>query len=324
MATIPVVDKYGNIHYYNTALNRTVIDLGSADDITESPSSRLTINSLEDEMAYYGMTDAEIENVMNKINAVNDAETVVEPASYPDASGLHMISYPNGTLLSNTALSLKNTTEFQKATLELEKQKLQSMNTSNEIQKKQLDIMDFNLIMQSQMLDAVYSLTEQMKALTTATTNQKLTAGSVTVNPSVHVDTTAIAKATQTIASGVENQTATNAKIVESLVKKNEHYDFLKNGSSTLKDSSGNAIIPREVEAKKNAEQHIEQQDTNKTTFDEIGSYLSEALGIAEDGIEKALDTTSGFDLDFNPLQYIDDILMDDFMQHKDNYYPDK
>lgn len=167
---------------------------------------------------------------------------------------------------------------------------------------------EYSLIMQSQIIEAIQNL--------------KLTTGTINVNPSVHVDTAPLAKANETIASGVEDQKATNAKIVENLAKKNEQLDFLKNGSDSLKDSNGNAIKPQEVQAKINAEQLIEQADTNKTTFDDIKDFVGEAFGTVEDTLEKALGDTDGFDLNFNPLSYIDEILMKDFIENKDNYYP--
>lgn len=69
-----------------------------------------------------------------------------------------------------------------------------------------------------------------------------------------------------TLAEGVADQIATNAKIVENLTKKNDHLDFLKDGTTELKDSNGNQIKPREVEAKNNAEHHIDKEALN--TFD--------------------------------------------------------
>lgn len=78
----------------------------------------------------------------------------------------------------------------------------------------------------------------------------------------------------EVIASGVEDQKTTNAKIVENLTKKNEQLDFLKNGDTSLKDSSGQVIKPREVEAKNNAEQHIDKKAFN--TFD--NQHLIDAL----------------------------------------------
>ncbi|MDD2896912.1 MAG: hypothetical protein PHG81_12920 [Aliarcobacter sp.] len=310
-------DEDGNKKYYDTTSNKITMTPVYDESEDVATSSTLTINSLEDEMAYYGMSPEEIQTVMNKINGLDDVQSATKPITITDPLTNQEKTLTDGTLVSNSAQSLKNTTLYQQSMVELEKGKLQAMNLLNEIQKKQLDMMDYNLIMQSQILGA-------LNDLITATKNQKLTTGTINVNPSVHVDTTALSEATQKIADGVDNQTATNQKIVENLTKKNEHYDFLKGGHPDLKDSSGNAIIPREIEAKKNAEQYIEQEDTNKTTFDEIGDYIGEALGVVEDGIENVLGSTDGFDIDFNPMSYIDEILMKDFQEHKDNYYPDK
>lgn len=75
-----------------------------------------------------------------------------------------------------------------------------------------------------------------------------------------------------------------------------------------MKDTNGNKIIPQEVQAKINAEKLIEQEDMNKTTFDDVAGFVQEALGVAEDGMEKVLGSTDGFDLDFNPIAHIDEI----------------
>lgn len=295
---MPVLVGYanGNKYYYNSEGSGGVTISVPEDGDGDGVSSNLVINSLEDEMAYYGMTPEEIQNVMNKINGVSSLESNPKPATITDPTTGNTITNPNGSLLSNSAQSLKNTTEFQKATIEIEKQKLQAMNTQNEIQKKQLDMMDYNLIMQGQIFSQLADLNANLIKQTTAISNQ-------TLKTTVNVDTTELSKA--------------NAKIAE-------YYDFQKNGSSTLKDSNGNQIIPQEVQAKINAEKLIEQADTNKTTFDDIKDFVGEALGTVEDGLENALGSTDGFDLNFNPLSYIDEVLMKDFIQNKDNYYLDK
>jgi len=173
------------------------------------------------------------------------------------------------------------------------------------------------------------------KSMATLSTLPKITAevntspkiaNTVKMTPNFHVsmtpniDISALTTANKTIAEGVQNQIQTNAKIVENLDKKNEHYDFQKEGTPELKDSGGNQISPREVEAKKNAEQLIEQEDTNKTTFDEISDFVEDALGIVEDGLETIVGSTDGFDLNFNPLGYLDKILVQDYIDHKDDY----
>lgn len=94
-----------------------------------------------------------------------------------------------------------------------------------------------------------------------------------------------------------------------------KHYDFLKDGHPDMKDSNGNVIKPREVEAKKNAEQLIEQKETNETTFDDIEEFFKEAMGQVAEGVESLLGATDGFDLEFNPLKFIDDILVEDYME---------
>lgn len=249
----------GQKYYYDDVVddNKDIVIYMPEEGSGVLASETLVINSLEDEMAYYGMTPEEIQNVMNKINGVSSLESNPKPATITDPITGNTTTSPNGSLLSNSAQSLKNTTEFQKATIEIEKQKIQAMNTQNEIQKKQLDLMDYNLIMQSEIYSQLFSLNENLKAQTTAISNQ-------TLKTTVNVDTTKLSEA--------------NVKIAESLEVQKEHYIFLKNGDTSLKDSSGEVIKPREVEAKNNAEQHIDKKAFN--TFD--NQHLIDALDASE------------------------------------------
>ena len=279
-----------------------------------------SLPTLEDQLSFWGFSDTEVQNVMNKINNVNIAKSEPEPVKYTDPTTQETKTNTNGSLLSNSAQSLKNTTDFQKATIELEKGKLQALNESNRIeQMKLIASLDNNRmneasqILASEQYIVSTKILDSLKEIKTALTNQKFTGG----NTTVHVDTTAIAESTKTIADAT-------VALSESATVQKEHYDYLKNGSDTLKDSNGNKITPREVQAKINAEKLIEQEDTNKTTFDDIKDFVGEALGTVEDGLEDVLGNTDGFSLDFNPLSYIDEILMTDFIKNKDNYYPDK
>lgn len=397
---MPVLVGYanGNKYYYNSEGSGGATIEVPEEGVDSGVSSTLVFNTLEEEMAYYGMTPEEIQNVMNKINGVSSLESNPKPATITDPKTGNTTTNPNGSLVSNSAQSLKNTTEFQKATIEIEKQKLQAMNTQNEIQKKQLDLMDYNLIMQSQIYSQLADLNANLNKQTTAISNQNLSPTFQAGQTSINIDTKAIADSTnatnqalaqsitaqinaianqtnviktaedaklvemknhieavraqkfdasfgdvsvtmntevlnantqktaeaiekiaqanEKIALGQENQIQTNTKIVENIAKKNEHLDYLKNGDATIKDSNGNVIKPREVEAKKNAEQLIEQSDTNNTTFDDIADFVGEALGTVQEGLENALGSTDGFDLDFNPMSYVDNILKTDMEEY--------
>jgi hypothetical protein len=282
-----------------------------------------SLPTLEDQLSFWGFDGTEIQNIMNKINAVDALKSIPTSVTTTDPLTNQPKTNVNGSLVSNSAQSLKNTTEFQKATIELEKQKVQSMIEANRIsQMKLVSTIDSNTLQEaSQILAAEQyivstQILDSLKDIKTALTNQKLTS-------SVNIDTTKLVEANQTIASGVENQLATNAKIVENLTKQNLHYDFLTKGVSTLKDSNGNAIIPQEVQARINAEKLIEQEDMNRTTIDELMEFIPDLVAGATNEVGELLGTTDGFDLDFNPMSYIDEILMKDFQQHKDNYHPE-
>lgn len=119
------------------------------------------------------------------------------------------------------------------------------------------------------------------------------------------------------IVEGIENQKETNAKIVENLQKKNEHLDFLKDGNESLKDSNGNIIKPRDIEAKKNAEKYIEQKETNETDFEDVSDFIDDILGGVEDGME-AIGGADGFNLLENPIEAINRLLLEDYIINKD------
>ena len=309
-------DENGNKIYFDSTSHKITMQQVIGD---EPISEKLLPRTLQEDLAIIGFDQTEITNIMNKINKVGESSSAPTPVSTKDPTTGTTTTNVNGSLVSNSAQSLKNNTEYQKAKISIEQSKLSLMSAQNEIQKKQLDMMDYNLLMQGQVYEQIFELNKNIKAQTTAIENQKLTAD-VNVSPSVTIDTTALATATQTLASGVEDQKATNAKLVEKLDKQIEHFDFMKDGTTELKDSNGNQIKPREVEAKANAEKHIEQKDTNETTFDDIADFVSDALGVVEDGVEQVVGSTDGFDLNFNPFAFLDKILVHDYQNHKDNY----
>lgn len=242
-------DEDGKKKYYNTNSNK--ITMTPVYD--EAPlSETIVLPTAEKQLKNYGYTDAEVLEIQKRLKDANSINSTVSETS----------TNPNGSLVSNSAQSLKNTALYQKASLQIEKNKLDAMNSSNEIKKKQLDLMDYNLTMQGQIYSQLFELNEALKALTIATKEQKFVGG----DTSVHIDTSKLTEANTKIAQGVENQIATNAKLVENLTKKNEHLDYLKNGSDSLKNSKGDVIKPREVSALNDAEQHIDIKSLN--TFD--------------------------------------------------------
>ncbi|MFY9090289.1 hypothetical protein [Arcobacter aquimarinus] len=243
----------------------------------------------------------------------------------------------------NATLGLENAKNLQKITKVLDS--LLKATLSNTLMvAEQNRISEASQILQSEQYIVSSEIRDQLKEIVKSIKEQKLelNANSISMG-NLNIDTESIVNA---INSRNENQVATNAKIVENLTKQNSYYDFYNNGGlslvsenltthtetlnkesekldfekdglSTLKDSSGNVIKPREVQALKNAESYIEQKETNSTTFDDIKDFVSNSLGIVEDGLESALGSTDGFSLNFNPLEYIDNILKEDFEQEK-------
>ncbi len=278
---MPVLVGYanGNKYYYNSDGSGGATLEVPEDGVDSGISSTLVINSLEDEMAYYGMTPEEIQNVMNKINGVSSLESNPKPATITDPITGNTTISPNGSLLSNSAQSLKNTTEFQKATIELEKQKLQAMNTQNEIQKKQLDLMDYNLIMQGQIFTQLAELNENLNKQTIAISNQ-------TLKTIVNVDTTKLSEANAKIAEYYDkisiSQNAINEKSLEKLNKELE------------KDITFEGKTYSKVELEK-----LKDLETLKNVKDENETLLNDALELVEDFM------TDGFDVAYNPLAFI-------------------
>lgn len=201
-----------------------------------------------------------------------------------------------------------------------------SLIEQNEILKAQLTnsataayVLDTQSILLSELIGELATLniniTKQIEAIK---------ASSKASAVSVNIDTSKLAIANEKIAEGVENQILTNAKIVEKLDKQIEHYDFSKDGKETLKDSNGNVIKPREVQAKKDAEQFIDQEDTNTTTMDDyldfVQNLFGSTVGEALDATAESMGSTDGFSLAFNPFEYVDNLLKTEYETNKDNY----
>lgn len=247
--------------YYDTRSNKiTMKQLFDEEPVSEN----LTFNSLDEELKYIGFDDSEIAKILTKMANIDNTNSNIEPVTSTNPTTGQTTTNPKGSLVSNSAQSLKNTTLYQESRMATEQAKLSLMSSANEVQKKQLDMMDYNLMVQGQILGALYDLNKNLEKLTTATTNQKLELSTSSLSMgNLNVQVQPLVDA---INESVTNQKETNAKIVENLDKKNEHLDFLKDGLSTLKDSSGKVIKPREVQAKNHAEHQIYK--TSENTFD--------------------------------------------------------
>lgn len=128
------------------------------------------------------------------------------------------------------------------------------------------------------------------------------------IDNKINVDTSTIGSAIETIADanktiseGVSSQIETNTKIVDNLEKKNEHLDFLKGVNSTLKDSQGNKVVPREIRALKDSEFHHDMKTMNtadiSTFVDGLGVGLSEFDEDDESSLKSLLDALKSFSL---------------------------
>lgn len=255
-------------------------------------------------------------------NTSQNISTQTSLLSLQKASSIELVEQKK---IANNALAVKNEISLklleakgveisnQNKLIAILSENLQALNISlatlGTIPKILSDHSEYSVLIQSQILGAIQDLTE-------ATKNQKLSSTFQAGETNINIDTAPLAEANKTIASGVTDQITTNAKIVENLLKQNDHYDYLKDGASTLKDTNGVAIIPREVQAKINAEKLIEQESTNKTTIEELMEYVPDIVGETIDGVAGALGTTDGFSLDFNPFDYVDNILKTDLDEY--------
>lgn len=85
------------------------------------------------------------------------------------------------------------------------------------------------------------------------------------------------------ISQGVDSQVVTNSKT-------NEHYDYQKSGEVT--DSDGTKYSPREIQAKANAEHHLEKKDSNEFDWKEFFLYTLGDSDNPNDTIDDDLETS--------------------------------
>lgn len=315
--------------------------------------------TVDDNLALAGLLSSEIERYKNTLldnSKYNVQNSVVVPTSPTSSPLLSQMKVGNDLKLKSYEienLKLNADIEYKKTDIQI---KLKDL----ELREKEIALKETEIYMQSKFYEQNERIIKQkstlikylsriktledlklseMKNNTKAITEQQFSASfgdvSVTMNTDVLNQNTLktaeaiekIAVANQKIAEGVVDQKATNEKIVENLDKQNtkldkqvEHFDFQKDGVSTLKDSNGNVIKPREVQAKKDAEQLIDQEDINTTTIDELLGFVPESLGGALDKVADVLGSTDGFSETFNPFTYVDDLLKTEYQTNKDKY----
>lgn len=324
----------GNDNFFNVGNGELEADLISQDGGLKELTVTTAINNIND----ISTDSSTLIGVMQEQN-FNKSVLELDKNNLIKAQNIYLqnqqkIAYASAKNDIRNTKALLDSQDANTSMLNQVYQSLQAIKESNQASQ----------ILQSEQYIVSSEIRDQLKELVKATKEQQLqlNADSISMG-NLNVDTQSIVNA---INSRNENQVATNEKIVENLNKQNQYYDFYNNGGlalvsenlttqnttltkqaekldfekdglSTLKDSSGNVIKPREVQALKNAESYIEQKETNSTTFDDIKDFVSDSLGIVEDGIETALGSTDGFSLNFNPLEYIDNILKEYFEQEK-------
>lgn len=205
---------------------------------------------------------------------------------------------------------LKEQLKFQSLQISLERERNEILNTNT----------NTNALLVSENTNALSNIGTALENANFApTVNNNIETPTVTnkieapiVNSTVNntIDTSSIAKetakiatATVTIASGVESQIETNTKI-------NDKLDFDKNGVSTLIGSDDKQISPRIAKAIHDYEKGIETKDMNITEVSEFMDYVDFGLGVVDEGAS-ALGIEDGITLDFNPIEYVVELLED-------------
>ena len=264
---------------------------------TKDGSGTITLRSGDDDFTSAGIEDSSSSLDSIEVPTPNTSQSLV--GSLTDSNAIKMFDSKVNLALAKSKVTID--TINAKTLIE-----------QNEILKAQLSnsaitayVLDTQSILLSEVIGELATLntniTKQIEAI-------KNSSGSN--NVSVNVDTTELTLANQKIAEGVEDQIATNQKLVESLTKKNEHLDYLKDGHDTLKDSAGNKIIPRDIQAKKDAEIHMDKESINKTTIDEIMEFNQDVRQFLDGNSPEALfsdavGATDGFVDDLNPLKHL-------------------
>lgn len=219
------------------AISANKVDL-EAGDYTNYDSST---DKLKQKAVNLGeLSEAGATNLLTATNISNQLKALEVEATLKSAEIIQNSNITLAKAITNSALGIK--ASMNEASLQTDGM----MTMQGEIYL-QLDNLNKNIIAQTK------AISEQQL---------QLNADSISMD-NVALDTAPIVQA---LNEGVQNQITTNAKIVENLQKKNDHLDYLKNGDSGLKDSRGNVIKPREVQAKNHAEHQIYK--TSENTFD--------------------------------------------------------
>lgn len=297
----------GNDEFFNVGNGELISDLNSQDN---------------------GLKKIDVKTSINKIDDIQDGNGTLIGTMQAQNFNKSVLELDKNNLIKAQNVYLENQQKILKATAQSSIRNTQAIlnsqdaNTSmlNSLKKAVEDTAYTNTLVQSQILEALQKIEE---AITKKETTINATGGvNVSLDTSPIVESLNSMKENQVqtnekIVEGIENQKLTNNKIVENLQKKNEHLDFLKDGNESLKDSNGNIIKPRDIEAKKNAEKYIEQKETNETDFEDVSDFIDDILGGVEDGME-AIGGADGFNLLENPIEAINRLLLEDYIINKD------
>lgn len=271
--------------------------------------------TIDDDLGLAGLLDSEKtrfkENLLNKSLSDFDAQLSVPnaPATSPLLSQMKAGNDLKQKAHERAIMLAKVEVEYKKTDIQIKLKNIKLQEDANALQQAKIQ-------MQGQLYLQNERIIKQNATLIKNMANIKSVISQNSTKP-ITLTTTegdALSGFIDSFNSMKESQISTNTKIVENIDKKNEHLDFQKDGISTLKDSSGNVIKPREVQAKNNAEHNIYKTAENtynwKDSTEETLNHLDDSLNgssAGEGGI--GLDEASLFKL------------LDKFLLHNKDVY---
>lgn len=236
---------------------------------TKDGNGTITLRSGDDDFTSAGVEDSS-----------DSFDSISVPPAGASSSLVGSINNSNTIKLFDSKVNLA----LAKSKVTIDTINAKTLIEQNEILKAQLSnsaitayVLDTQSILLSEVIGELATLntniTKQIEAI-------KNSSGSNNVR--VNVDTSSLAVANEKIASGVENQIATNLKLVEKL------------NQELNKDINIEGKMYSKIELEKKKDTEI-----LKNVKDENDTLLNESLELVEDFL------TDGFDIAFNPIDFI-------------------
>ena len=285
--------------YNPNGSNSVTFTMGEDEYTTTSTSIDSKAQSFVDGLAELGISATVVDGVVQisgnatKIETekptLSDKPTVVNTKNSSNLINSIKESNTNtNSYLNQQNVILDNHSKIMQEHNELTRELISSIKASNAI----------NASSSAQALDSINKISSSIGDLIAVTQmgnylNESSVDNQISTNRKI-VEGVANQTATNTkIVEGILSQTATNTKIVEGITsqtatntKTNEHYDYQKEKNVTASD--GTQYSPREIQAKSNAEHHLDKKGHNTMDWSAGFVDLLDDLEI-EDGEETSL-----------------------------------